>query len=399
MPHYGSAVASLSVQVNVVESLTALKTIAPAWQALDEQTFPRLPFSGPHWNLVWWKHLAEQRRTVKDRIQSLVLFDGNQLLAVAPMMLTERPAIGPLRIRQLRFFGADPNVTEVRGPCCRRRDEGRVFEAILSHLEERAGNWDWVELSGFTEHGPAHEVIAKHTPLVWTRQVPDFLIEPGQDWDAYKKSLPRNLKEAIRKCYTTLRRDNLHHEFRVAERPQELEKRLETFFELHSLRAQAPITPKHADVFPPGPARRFLREYLNQVSEKGSAKVFELLVEGRVVASRIGLVLGEHLYLYFSGFDPRMSRYSVMTTCKVEAIKWAISRGIRTINLSTGRDRSKLRWRPTQVSLMEAHWLSPSWRGRMSYGLLQGIKKGMRAGAALPDPLSAKDAPDALNTQ
>jgi CelD/BcsL family acetyltransferase involved in cellulose biosynthesis len=370
--------------VNVVESLSSLETIAPAWQVLDEQTFPRLPFTGPQWNLLWWKHFAEQRRTVADRIQSFVLFDGNQLLAVAPMMLTERPAVGPLRVRHLQFFGADPNVTEVRGPCCRRCDEGRVFEAILLYLEARAKDWDWVELSGFAEHGPAHEAIARRTPLIWTRQVPDFFIEPGQDWDAFKKGLPRNLKEAIRKCYTTLRRDNLQYDFRVAERTNEVEEGLETFFELHSLRAQAPITPNHADVFAPGPARRFLREYLNRVSEAGSAKLFELLVEGQVVASRIGLVLGDHLYLYFSGYHPRMSKYSVMTTCNVEAIKWAISQGIRTINLSTGRDQSKLRWRPIEVSLMEAQWLSPSWRGRMSHRFIHAMKKSM-----MPDVLGS----------
>jgi CelD/BcsL family acetyltransferase involved in cellulose biosynthesis len=166
-----------------------------------------------------------------------------------------------------------------------------------------------------------------------------------------------------------------------------VEERLETFFKLHSLRAQAPITPKHADVFAPGPVRGFLREYLDHVSEIGSAKVFELLIEGHVVASRIGFVLSDNLYFYFSGYDPRMSRYSVMTTCKVEAIKWAINQGIRTVNLSTGRDRSKLRWRPTELSLMEAQWLSPSWRGRMSHGFIHVMKNGMKGTAALPNSL------------
>ena len=158
--------AGVKVQLKVVKSLKGLEAIAPAWQALDEQTFPRLPFTGPQWNLLWWKHFAESRRTVADRIQSFVLFDDNHLVAVAPMMLTERPAVGPLRIRYLQFFGADPNVTEMRGPCCRRDDEGRVFEAILSHLEAHAREWDWVELSGFVEHGPAYEVVARRTPLV-----------------------------------------------------------------------------------------------------------------------------------------------------------------------------------------------------------------------------------------
>jgi CelD/BcsL family acetyltransferase involved in cellulose biosynthesis len=374
----------VSVKVHVIENLSLLEAIAPAWQVLDEQTFPRLPFTGPHWNLLWWKHFAEKRRTVADRIQSFVVFDGDQLLAVAPMMLTERPAVGPVRARHLQFFGADPNVTEVRGLCCRRYDEGRVLDAILSDLAARARDWDWVELSGFAEHGPAREVIARRTPLIWTRQVPDFLIEPGCDWEVFKQGLPRNLKEAIRKCYTTLRRDNLQYEFRVTERADEMEARLETFFELHSLRAHAPITPNHADVFAPLAARRFLREYLSRVSRLGSARLFELLVEGQVVASRIGFVLGDHLYLYFSGYHPKMSKYSVMTTCKVEAIKWAIRQGIKKINLSTGRDQSKLRWRPMEVSLMEAQWLSPSWRGRVSHRFVHAMKKGM-----LPDVLGS----------
>jgi hypothetical protein len=132
-----------------------------------------------------------------------------------------------------------------------------VFEAILSHLEAHASEWDWVELSGFVEHGPAYEAVARRTPLAWTRQVPDFLVEPGNDWEVFKKSLPRNLKEALRKCYTTLRRDNLQYELRVAERTNDVEERLETFFELHRLRAKATIKPEHAEVFAPRLSRSF----------------------------------------------------------------------------------------------------------------------------------------------
>jgi CelD/BcsL family acetyltransferase involved in cellulose biosynthesis len=379
----------LSVHVELVESRNALEAIAPAWQALDERTFPRLPFTGPLWNLLWWKHFAESRRTVTDRIHAFVLFDGNQLLAVAPMMLTERPAVGALRTRHLQFFGADPNVTEVRGLCCRRDDEGRVFEALLSHLEKHANEWDWVGLSGFVEQGPAYQAVARRHASEWTRQVPDFLIQPGSDWEAYKAALPRNLRESLRKCYASLRRDNLRCELRVSERPGDVKERLETFLELHSLRAQAPITPKHADVFPPGPSRSFLREYLVRASEAGSAKLFELLVEGEVVASRIGFVLDDSVYLYFSGYHPRMRGYSVMTTCTAEAIKWAIEKGLKTINLSTGRDQSKLRWRPTEVPLIEAQWTSPSWRGRALHQFSRTVKKRVIDAAALQSAMAS----------
>ena len=378
----------MSLHVEVVERLNALAAIAPAWQSLDEHTSPRLPFTGPRWNLLWWKHFAESRLTITDRIHSFLLFDGNQLLAVAPMMLTERPAVGPLRTRQLQFFGADRNVTELRGPCYRRNDEGRVFEALLWYLEAHSTEWDWVELSGFVELGPAHQAVARRKPLEWIRQVPDFLIQPGSNWEAYKKALPRNLKESLRKCYVTLRRDNLHHELRVAERTEDVMERLETFLELHSLRAHAPMTPKHANVFATGPSRSFLREFLARDSEAGSTKLFELLVEGEVVASRIGFGLNDSLYLYFSGYHPRMSKYSVMTTCTVEAIKWAIENGFKTINLSPGRDRSKLRWRPTEVPLIEAQWQSPSWRGPTLHRISRTIK-GVAEVAASPGGLGS----------
>ena len=110
------------------------------------------------------------------------------------------------------------------------------------------------------------------------------MIEPGNDWEAFRKSLPHNLKDALRKCYTTLRRDNLQYELRVAERTNDVEERLEKFFELHRLRAQSTIKPEHADVFALGLSRSFLREYLARASEEGSVKLFELLVEGEVVA-------------------------------------------------------------------------------------------------------------------
>jgi CelD/BcsL family acetyltransferase involved in cellulose biosynthesis len=141
------------------------------------------------------------------------------------------------------------------------------------------------------------------------------------------------------------------------------------------LRSRAPFAPEHPDVFAAERSRSFLREYLAYASETGSAVLFELLVDGEVVASRIAFVLGDSLYLYFSGYHPRMSRYSVMTTCTMEAIKWAIKTGFKTINLSTGRDQSKLRWRPTEVPLIEVDLVASSWRGPVLHQFSRTVKK------------------------
>jgi CelD/BcsL family acetyltransferase involved in cellulose biosynthesis len=344
----------LTLRVEVVHSLITLETLAPAWAELDLHTFPRTPFSGPLWNLIWWRHFAKRRWLVRDLVHAFVMFDGSRLIAIAPMMVSERPAVGPLRTRQLRCFGADNNVTELRGPCFRREDEGRVFDAMLSWLRCRALEWDWIDLCGFEVNGPADKALANCGLGDLRQQASHCLIEPGTDWEAYRTSLPRNLKESLRKCYASLRRDNLSHELKVAEQPAAVACAVDRFLQLHSARAAAPMTPKHADKFDTEPSRAFIREYMGRAAGSGEAKVFELLVEGEVVASRIGFVLNDNLYLYFSGYQPKMSKYSVMTTCLVETIRWAIGKKIKTINLSPGSDQSKRRWRPVEVPLCEA---------------------------------------------
>ncbi len=377
----------MSLTVHTVESLAALEALAPAWEALDRQTEPRLPFSGPRWNLAWWRHFPESQVLVHDRIFAQVVFDGPKLVGVAPMMITERPGRGPVRSRYLQFFGADPNVTEIRGICCRRADEGPVMEAVLAHLEAQASEWDWAFFGGFVENGPAHEALKRRPKVSWGRQVPDFLLQPGPSWEAFKTALPRNVKESIRKCYASLRRDNLKHELKVAQTLAEVEAGLELFFQLHAARAAAPSTPPHLDVFERAASRAFLEDYVRGSAEAGEARVFVLEVEGKPVAARVGFLLGDQLYLYFSGYEPAMADYSVMTTCVAEALQWAIRAGVKTVNLSPGRDQSKTRWRPVEVPLLEAQVVSPSLRAPTVHRIFTSLDARIRRAAFAPGPL------------
>lgn len=77
--------------------------------------------------------------------------------------------------------------------------------------------------------------------------------------------------------------------------------------------------------------------------------MFELRVAGEVVASRVGFATGEAIYLYYSGYDPQWGRYGVMTTTLAEIVCYAIGCGLASLNLSTGDDVSKTRWRPDRI--------------------------------------------------
>jgi CelD/BcsL family acetyltransferase involved in cellulose biosynthesis len=140
-----------------------------------------------------------------------------------------------------------------------------------------------------------------------------------------------------------------------------------TFFRLHRERARAGARIKHSDVFAKPKDRAFLADYAQRMAERGQLRIFQLEIGGRVVATRLGFLLGDELYLYYSGYDMLWARYSVMTTLLAEAIKWAIEQRLRIVSLSTGSDVSKLRWNPRVTMFRSALQVGADWRSALAF--------------------------------
>ena len=134
----------------------------------------------------------------------------------------------------------------------------------------------------------------------------------------------------------------------------------------------------HPDVFRGATDRAFLTEFATTMARRDQLRVFQLLVGGRVVATRIGFLYGEELYLYYSGFEPDMGKYSVMTTTVAEAIRYAIAERFRTVNLSTGNDVSKTRWRPRESVSCEVVATSPTWRAKLASATYRRAREALR---------------------
>jgi CelD/BcsL family acetyltransferase involved in cellulose biosynthesis len=138
------------------------------------------------------------------------------------------------------------------------------------------------------------------------------------------------------------------------------------FVALHAERADASdFRVHHPNKFRMPKSGAFLADYLNRSADIKQLRVLELDIDGTIAASRIAFVLGAELYLYFSGWNPFWRKYSIMTILMSETMKWAIGQGLETINLSTGTDQSKLRWRPSQVTFYNATQYSPTLRARI----------------------------------
>jgi len=336
------------------------------WTALANAAGRSLPFVKWDWHDAWWREFRRDWPYVRDSlcIRAFRTASG-QLVGVAPMMLTRHPSTSSLAVRVLNFMGG--NLTELRGVLCDRAWEKDVYAALLAHVTERAGDWDWVDWGGLLAGSPAEQVITAHRGVRVLEERQCYVLALPSSWEEFRATRGRNVKESIRKCYNSLRRDGLAFAFEVAATPDEVPCALERFFVLHCARAAQRTGEHHANVFSTPAARRFLVELCGRLAPDGGVRVFQLRVGAEIVASRIAFVTGDSLYFYFSGYDPRWARYSVMTTTFVEAIKYAIGAGFRSVNLSFGGDVSKTRWRPEQLTYRTAVQESPSVRGRVAH--------------------------------
>ena len=349
------------------------------WRVLESHA--STPFATWDWAVAWWAQLREEKLGVTDSlsIRSLRTREG-RLVAVAPMLISRRPSLGPIRVRQLQFFGADPNITEQRGLLALPGFRSEAYRALLDHALRHDADWDSLLLSGVPvdlDLGPL-----QHSPdFEWLGQTADYTLSLPASWEAFRAGLPRNIKESLRKCYNAPKRDGLSFRLEIAERSESVGPALERFFQLHAARAQLKDTILHNDAFASPKAREFLKDVCRRFAERDALRIFQLMIGQKVVAVRIGFIAGDTLYLYYSGYDPEYAHYSVMTTTVAEAIQYGIKQRFSQINLSTGKDVSKARWCPTEHVTRQAMLMSSSRRAKFTH---QMYRQALHAIDAMP---------------
>jgi CelD/BcsL family acetyltransferase involved in cellulose biosynthesis len=353
----------------------ALDQLASEWEVLDKYTFPRTPFTSPAWIGLWWEHFRRRRGFFHDEFFCHVIRDGGgTLVAIAPLMRSYVPGLGPPAVRVVQFFGTDPALTELRGVICRPEDHTKVIHALVGHFVRRPGEWDVFRWNGLHHAVSAYNSLLSRCEFIPRYERTDYIIELPRSWDELKARVSANMRKNLRKAYEFLERDGFGFVLRVAERPDDVQAALDRFLTLHAARSEAAGMIDHPNRFATSRARAFLVDYLHHLAARGQLRIFELDIGGKIVASRLTFVFEADLYTYFAGYDPAWKQYSVMTILVSEIIKWAVSHGMKRVNLSTGTDQSKLRWKPTELVFRDAVQISPTVRGRAAFQVFKAYE-------------------------
>jgi CelD/BcsL family acetyltransferase involved in cellulose biosynthesis len=373
-----------SLSVTRIHSFEELHHHMAEWEQLDEQMHPRTPFTSPLWISLWWKHF--RRRNVKfwDLLHIHIVRDAKgKLVAVAPLMKSCFPGVPFVRV--IQFLGNDPALTEIRGVICRPKDQDSVIKVLTEYFMLQQSKWDVFRWNGLHRNASDYDFLADGCKFIERGHVPDYTIELPRSWDVLTARVSSNMRKNLRKTYELLERDGFRFAVNVVEHRGDIQSAVGRFLTLHAARSETSDMIYHPRRFAKPRERAFLVEYLDRMAEQGQLRVFELRINRETVASRLTFLFGTELYMYYSGYDPSWRKYGVMTLLVSEIIKWAIDHDLQRINLSTGNDQSKLRWRPREIVYNNFLQISPTLHGKLAFRGFQAYEGLSRfRGAAQP---------------
>jgi CelD/BcsL family acetyltransferase involved in cellulose biosynthesis len=375
LPAHAGQDARISTQL--IEGTNAFMALEAEWKALFEAAQTQNPFLSWEWIATWTRHYCG------DRLRTIVVRVGAEAIAIAPLHLN-RYLIGPgIYARALQLMGPKEvqHLFEIREMLIRPGHEQEAMAAVLDRALRIPG-WDWIELSaqgrGLSElnsvverrRGGALDVHSE--PVAY---IPVVALE--RSWEAQRQKLKRNIKESIRHCYNSLRRDGHEHVYVADGGSVDAADAAARLVELHHRRSLMSERRWHRDHFADDSIRAFEIDVLRKMHAAGRLRFAELSIAGSTVAARACLEAHGGLYLYYSGFDPAWWKYSVMTLVVTEAIQDAIARGLTTVNFSPGIDDSKSRWGPGLIPMQTIALVRSSPLARARYRLLR-IRKQIR---------------------
>jgi CelD/BcsL family acetyltransferase involved in cellulose biosynthesis len=339
------------VSTQLHKGINAFLALEPEWKALFEASQTQNPFLSWEWIATWTQHYCG------DRLRTIVVRREDEPIAIAPLHLN-RYVIGPgVYTHSLQLMGPKEvqHLFEIREMLIRPGHERAAMAGVLE-CALRIPGWDWIELSA---QGSG---LSDLSSLLEREQGRGFRVEPEpltnipvmalqRSWELQRQGLKRNIKESIRHCYNSLRRDGHEYSYQADGGGIDAAEAAARLVDLHHRRSLVSQRRWHRDHFADDSIRAFELDVLRKMHAAGRARFAQLAIDGSTVAARACLEAHGGLYFYYSGFDPAWWKYSVMTLVVTEAIQDAIARGLSTVNFSPGIDDSKSRWGPALIPM------------------------------------------------
>ena len=331
--------------IRAVTSLEEFKGLTQEWEQLLGTMPGHSLFLTWEWLYCWTKHFLGDRR-----LWILLILDNQErLVGIAPLYLRTTRAQGLIPFRELRFLGSDTETicSSYLDVIANQKQKNAILQSLYRYLfNDAREEWDVLTLSEvpaesstidlwnelFDEAGKVGEIVS-------TTCCP--VIRLPQDVETYRAGLGRSRRYTLQRKTKCLQGSG-RIEYSRATSPAEVDTALDWLITLHQRRWS---TGSSGGVFASERSKRFHREIVQVLSERGRVSIDLLKQDDQPLAAIYGFIYQGVYYSYMPGFDPAAaSKASPGLLLLHHRIEQAIHDGEHTVDLLMGAQPYKLQW-------------------------------------------------------
>ncbi|MBZ0220830.1 MAG: GNAT family N-acetyltransferase [Candidatus Methylomirabilis sp.] len=331
----------MPISIRITESFDALEKPAHAWERLA--TDERLHiFSGPAWNLAWWKAFGNGKR-----LRLYAGYDGSELVGVWPFCI-RKGSFKDLRgtvIETLSGRSSDYGL-----PAVRTGHEDAFVGAVAEDLfsEARGKILDFPHLPvGHPAALALDETIKGTGARIHETASICPRLEFGEDYASTEKSWKKSLRTDLRRQRRRLEdagRLNLH----VPEGKEEVLAFLPLFFRMHSARwSRRGFNMKFLD----GEEADFYRALVEGLHGRGLHFSY-LSCGNEIISMHFGFVSNKWLFWYTPAYNPDFERHSPGKVHIGMLVERGLMEGLKGIDFLQGDEPYKLQWSTGKVETL-----------------------------------------------
>lgn len=361
--------------------------LRPDWEALHAAC----PWASPplhwDWQRLWWRHYGGAYGGDGPRI--VTVWRDQRCLGLLPLYLRRRPAVGGVRLRELRLISTGEAEFEETCPdylnlLCRREDAAACTPAVWGEMARM--RWDRLALMDLPADSPLLEPASWPSgrslpaPEVVERGVCP-IAELGEGFEAYLKSLSSKTRQHARQYVRAGERPGADFAVATAATVDEF---FDDLIRLHQQRWTADGQP---GCFAAPRFTAFHRELARAWVPSGRAVLARLSHEGQAFCVLYGFLHGGKCDYYQSGTarDGNGPFDSAGNTANLMLMRWLAERGVTAYDFLRGSSGHKQRWATRAVDLRGVSLWRPTWRSAVARSVRLGgrlVRRGRAAAAA-----------------
>lgn len=356
----------------VLTDVPALEALVPAWERLLANASEEQPVLSPTWLLAWWRVFGARDGRA---LRVLALFDGERLVALAPLLVRDHRHLRVLPFRRLEALGsgedeADEILSEYLGFLVERGREAPLLQALVNAIADGAlGRCDELFVPRIDgDRGHAETLRSALTARGFLVTCEEATRAPFVTLPARYSDYLAGLGSSHRYVVTRSRRDleawaGAPIEHRLARTAGELEEGTAILRRLHGERWSARGEQGNFE----GPLfRAFHGAVMPELLARGALRLSWILARGEPLAALYSIVWGGKLHFYQGGrrvdLPPKLRPGIV---AHAMAIEHAIGEGLREYDFLGGEMRYKQQLATGSRALVDLRAARPSLRERL----------------------------------